>query len=260
MGSVKAILFDKDGTLSNSENQLIHLAYLRIKEAENIYKRNTTKEVNIKKLNKLLSQIYGLEASGLNPSGGLAVASRQKNLISTATIFSLLGEPWPLSENLANKIFKSVDKIIQSNPQQKIKKGLLPGASKLLASLKESGIICSLISNDSSLGIKEFIDGNNLNQEIQSFWSAENIPAKPDPLAILQLCKSLNIKPGECALIGDADSDLQMGKEAGIQIVLGYTGGWRQKPELSKHVDLINHWDELKVEQNTKVPTNIQFK
>ena len=34
IGEVKGVLFDKDGTLSNSENYLKELAFLRINEAK----------------------------------------------------------------------------------------------------------------------------------------------------------------------------------------------------------------------------------
>jgi len=51
-----------------------------------------------------------------------------------------------------------------------------------------------------------------------------------------------------CALIGDADSDLHMAREAGVALTLGYVAGWQQPPRLSGHQHLIQHWRELQVE------------
>ena len=39
---------------------------------------------------------------------------------------------------------------------------------------------------------------------------------KPDPGDVRGLCKQLNLDPSQCALSGDADSDLLMARRAGI--------------------------------------------
>ena len=79
------------------------------------------------------------------------------------------------------------------------------------------------------------------------------IAACPDPEAIKKLCKIIKLSPCECALVGDADSDLTMAHEAGISVILGYTAGWTQSPSLTKHQHLVHHWDELSIQQNSKV-------
>ena len=88
---------------------------------------------------------------------------------------------------------------------------------------------------------------------MRHFWSADDSPAKPDPAAVEELCKTLGLHPSECALIGDADSDLTMARQSGIGITLGYTGGWSKKPNLTEHEYLINNWNELTIEPNIKM-------
>lgn len=52
----------------------------------------------------------------------------------------------------------------------------------------------------------------------------EDAPAKPDPTAILQLCKRWQLAVTEVAIVGDYRFDLEAGRRAGSRTVL-YTAG-----------------------------------
>ncbi len=246
IGLVKGVLFDKDGTLSNSEKYLQNLAYARIKKAKHIYNQNLESEEVLENLEKLLSISYGITSQGqIQPEGLIAIGSRENNLIATAAIFSLLGKNWAESLETATEIF-SVDDA-QQNSQ------VLPGAKKVLQSLNKARVQCAIISNDSSKGIQTFLKANSLAHYFSKIWSSENLPSKPNPKAIDLLCKSLGLKPEECALIGDADTDLQMAQKAGIKIRLGYIAGWSKQPQLTRQTKILHHWDDLKIDLETKV-------
>ena len=121
---------------------------------------------------------------------------------------------------------------------------IIPGAKKILNDLNKAGAICTLISNDSKKGIEEFIQINNLEGTFKFFWSAEDYPSKPDPIAVKNLCKKINLIPSDCALIGDADTDLKMGKEANIGIILGFQGGWTNQPSFSEKKNTFSHLNQ----------------
>ena len=254
LGEVKGVLFDKDGTLSNSEAHLIDLSKERLQEAQTRFKGGKTSKEEKEELMQLLSKAYGKTAKGIKPSGTLAVASRHDNLITMATVFCLLGETWPEAIRVAEEVF-SVVEIQQSEASTKIRGNtLLPGAMRMLEDLTSQGIICALISNDTSSGIESFLLKNRLTGKLSpQFWSAENTPAKPHPDAIKGLCNLLGLHPNQCAMIGDADSDLRMAKMANIPIILGYISGWETSPHLTEHQNLIYHWNDLKVQATTKV-------
>ncbi|MEB3333382.1 MAG: HAD family hydrolase, partial [Cyanobacteriota bacterium] len=55
------------------------------------------------------------------------------------------------------------------------------------------------------------------------------------------------LSPSNCALIGDANSDLRMGRSAGVALTIGYRGGWRQAVTLDPGYPSLNHWRELVV-------------
>ncbi len=253
IGTVQGILFDKDGTLSNSESHLFNLAQLRVREASRILKSQGATSKSIKKLEKFLSIAYGMTNDGIDPHGTIAIGSRENNKISTATIFCLLGEKWPKALELSNIVFEIVDNLDNSFNKQSEQRKLLPGVRQTLENLQSANITCALISNDSRAGIQSFLSKNNLRGFLSHYWSADDYPCKPDPAAVSELCKNLGLEPAECALIGDADSDLSMARESGIGITLGYTGGWSQKPDLTEHQHLIHNWNELTINQNTKL-------
>ena len=63
--------------------------------------------------------------------------------------------------------------------------------------------------------------------------------------AVLELCDRLGLPPQRCALVGDAETDLQMALEAGIGGVIGFTGGWKRAPELPSAQHLLHSWTDL---------------
>ncbi len=248
VGCIKAVIFDKDGTLSNSEECLVELAKTRIIFFEDKFKKSKLNNIKIWLLKKLLVSVYGLKKNCLSANASLAIASREQNIISTATIFTLFGFDWFQSLSIGKEIFDEVD-IYLSNQKGNMQKHrtLIPGALDLLISLKKKGVSIALMTNDTQGGIEEFICRNKLEDIFDYYWSAENKPTKPNPEAVIELCKKMNLNPSDCALISDADTDLRMAKEAGITIVVGFNGGWQTPPALLENRFLIEKLNELKI-------------
>ncbi len=252
VGHIKSLIFDKDGTLSNSEKYLLELAKTRILFTEKKFAQLKISKFKILLLRRLLSSIYGLKNSYLKANGIMAIASRDQNIVSTATIFSLFGFDWSKSLLMSQEIFEQVD-IFLSNQKKHNQntRPLVSGALDLLISLKNKGVTIALMTNDTNAGIEEFIHKNKLEGLFDYLWSSDNKPLKPNPLAVIELCKRMNLKPSECALISDADTDLKMAKEADISIIIGFTGGWKNPPRLDEKQFLIEELNELKIHRNT---------
>ena len=248
VGFIKAIIFDKDGTLSNSEEYLLELAKIRIDFAISKLKKLKINNFKIFLLKKLLNTVYGLKNQILSANASLAIASREHNIISTATIFTLFGFDWFKSLSLSEEIFDEVDIFLENNNTNMQKhRTLIEGAFDLLFSLKNKGVSIALMTNDTKVGIEEFIFENKLEGIFDYLWSSENKPSKPNPKAVIELCKKMNFNPSECALISDADTDLRMAKKAGIPVVIGFNGGWKNPPTLNEKRFLIEKLNELKI-------------
>ena len=251
VGFIKAAIFDKDGTLSNSEDFLVELAKTRIEFAVNKFKKLKINSFKIILLRKLLNAVYGLKKQFLSANASLAIASKEHNIISTATVFTLFGFDWFKSLSISEEIFDEVDIFLFNNKAHKQKdKTLISGAFDLLFSLKDHGVCIALMTNDTQAGIEEFVLRNKLEGIFDYLWSAEKKPSKPKPEAVMELCKNMNVNPSECALISDADTDLRMAKKAGVPIVVGFTGGWKTPPTLNEKTFLVEKLNELKIHSN----------
>lgn len=235
---IRAVLFDKDGTMSNSEPHLSTLAIARIRHCLELGGRDQPAQ-----LDDLLRRAYGLLPDGaLDPAGITAVAARDHNLISTAVALSQVGHGWPDALALAEASFALADRELQHQPRGT---PATDGLSDLLDAMLSLGLQLAVISNDDRQGIQAFLEHHGYTRRISAIWSAEDRPRKPDPQAIHHLCDRLGVAPQQCALVGDANSDLRMAKSAGVAVVLGYRGGWQRPVQLEAEFPLLDHWGEL---------------
>jgi phosphoglycolate phosphatase len=248
---IQAVLFDKDGTMSRSEPHLLSLASTRIRHCLSLVEPQAREE-----LSQLLSRAYGMQPHDdcLDPAGITAVAARDHNLISTAVALTLVGHGWPESLAMAQETFHRADRERPANaPAAPITSGFLD----LLAELRGAGVLCAVISNDGQGGIQDFLEHHSLSEHIAAIWSADHQPRKPDPRAVHQLCDNLDLPPSRCALIGDANSDLHMARSAGVALVMGYRGGWRQPVALEESYPHVDHWGELSVSETLETPPGV---
>jgi len=243
---IEAVLFDKDGTLSHSEPMLEGLAQERIRTCLRLTPPHLEEPPQwTHDLQELLSRAYGIRAGRIDPAGITAVASRDHNLIATATALTQMGLGWPAALAVSEQVFALTDDLHGQGAGHRPQP--TPGVASLLASLRQAGIGCAVISNDHETGIRAFLAAHGLQDRFQGLWSADHRPAKPDPRAVHALCAELGVEPSRCALVGDADSDLRMAVAAGVPVVLGYRGGWREPPPLREDGPRLGHWSELQV-------------
>ena len=241
--AIRAVLFDKDGTMSHSEPMLTALAESRILHCLE-QTVGSSAPGRSEELKDLLHRAYGLIPNhGLHPAGLTAVAAKDHNLISTATALTQVGLGWPEALTIAEKVFAITDRLHAEEliPKPEPTEGLI----KLLQELRSHDVLCAVISNDHEQGIQAFLDQHELRPLFQGLWSADHRPRKPDPGAVHGLCQDLGVSPSECALIGDANSDLSMARAAGVGVILGYSSGWRRPLDLDPSFPHLKHWDEL---------------
>ncbi|MEY2643721.1 MAG: hypothetical protein RLZZ611_370 [Cyanobacteriota bacterium] len=250
LGEVDAVLFDKDGTLSISEPELVTLAQARV-----FLCLDQVESPLRPALTDLLHRAYGLHplspaGAVICPAGITAVASRDHNLIATATALVQVGLGWPEALALSEQVFAEADAADARRAAAGPDRGTsrtTEGLRGWLDQLQAAGVRCAVISNDDVAGIEHFLASHGLEPYFAAIWSAEHRPRKPDPAAVHGLCAELGVQADCCALIGDANSDLRMAVAAGIphQRALGYTAAWSVPPPLAEPHPLVHHWSEL---------------
>jgi phosphoglycolate phosphatase len=67
----------------------------------------------------------------------------------------------------------------------------------------------------------------------------DGLPIKPAPDMILKLCHDLSIAPARAIMIGDAAPDLEMGRVAGVGLVVGVLSGISPAALLAPHADVL---------------------
>lgn len=114
------------------------------------------------------------------------------------------------------------------------------GIKELLEELRKRNIRIAVLSNKPhkrTVEVVEKLFGKGYFHVIQG--QAPEIKRKPNPEGALMIMRSLGISPSECLYVGDTDTDMQTGKAAGL-FTVGVLWGFRDREELEKnHADAI---------------------
>ncbi len=109
---------------------------------------------------------------------------------------------------------------------------LYPGISNLLDELTRRGLKMNVLSNKPDNFTKEMVD------RLLSCWNFENVfgalpgvPKKPDPTQALRIARKLDITPSAFIYMGDSDTDMQTAVNAGMYPV-GALWGFRTAAEI----------------------------
>lgn len=106
------------------------------------------------------------------------------------------------------------------------------GMERVLSTLKERGVIQVILSNKAhelttlvaeALGLGRWCD--------EVIGERPDFPRKPDPAVVLDILSRHMINPGEAAIVGDGDTDMQVGRTAGM-MTCGVTWGLHTRSQL----------------------------
>ena len=112
--------------------------------------------------------------------------------------------------------------------------GAYEGIRELLAFLRENHISCAVLSNkphDRTLDNVWAVFGKECFDRIYGEREDEGIAKKPAPDGVEAICRELGVSGEECLYFGDTNTDMETGKNAGVDTV-GVTWGFRSREEL----------------------------
>ncbi len=206
--NIEAIIFDKDGTLADSESFLRELAF----------KRARLIDAQIPGTGEPLLMAFGVEENRLNPTGLMAVGSHHENLIVSAGYIAETGRTWFESLTIAKKSFQEADKAL---PNRGNISPLFTGSLEVLETLFSAGLKLGILSADSTQGVTNFVENHQLRPYIELIMGVDSGLSKPDPRLFLQACETMNVSPEKTLMIGDSQGDIAMAKNAGAAGVIG---------------------------------------
>lgn len=105
---------------------------------------------------------------------------------------------------------------------------LFPGIERVLDILEANNRNWGIVTNKPGWLTGPLLEKLKLQQRAQCVISGDTLPfSKPRPEPLLHACKLMNCLPAETAYVGDAERDIEAGRNAGMPTVIagyGYIG------------------------------------
>lgn len=109
------------------------------------------------------------------------------------------------------------------------------GIVELLAALKERGLAIAVLSNKphvETINVIETLFGKDYFDVIQG--QKDDVPIKPSPQGVFRILEILGLRASDILYLGDTATDMQTGKNAGA-FTVGALWGFREKKELEEN-------------------------
>lgn len=106
------------------------------------------------------------------------------------------------------------------------------GISEMLDRLRAEGFKLAVISNKPDPTVKQLCKMFFGDKLALAYGGRENVPLKPDPCALFEICEQLGVKNSEVAYFGDTGVDMETGRRFGAKLNVGVLWGFRDKEEL----------------------------
>ena len=234
--NIQAIIFDKDGTLANVE---IYLKSLGQKRARLV-------DAKIPGVQEPLLLAFGLEPSGINPAGLLAVGSRRENEIAAAAYVSETGRDWAEALQIAVGAFQEADSYLKPKA---VHTPLFADTGDWVAQFAQAGLKIGILSADTTTSVKEFIDTYQLSSSISAYQGVDSSSefSKPDPRFYEAICHQLAVPPAQTLMVGDSTLDMMMARAAHSAGCIGVSWGWQTKVAIAQATCMIDRISELQM-------------
>lgn len=234
---IKAIIFDKDGTLEDSH------AYLRLLA----YKRARLLDAQIPGIGETLLMAFGIDGENLNPEGLMAVGSRRENEIAAAAYIAETGRSWFESVAIAQDAFTRSDQMLHNPLEGAIASPMFAQTPEVLRYLYQSGLKLGILSASRTQSIQNFIDSHQLADYLEFILGADGDLTKPDPRFYRAACQRLGVEPQATLMVGDAQGDIAMAQEAGAAGAIAINRYRKNLTSLAKADVIITQLSDLQV-------------
>lgn len=124
-----------------------------------------------------------------------------------------------------------------------------PGIPALLKNLNSQKIKIAILSNKPQINTEDCMNDYFPDIKFDLVYGArKGVPLKPDPTAVLEIIKSLNVKKDETLFIGDSDIDIETALNAKIKPI-AVDWGFRSREILKKYnIKIVSNSRELENE------------
>ena len=232
--NIQAVIFDKDGTLEDSQVFLRELGQ----------KRSRLIDAQIPGIGEPVLRAFGIDGETLDPTGLMAVGSRRENEIAAAAYIAQTGRGWLESLAIARSAFEESDRYLKDAANTS---PLFAGSLDVLKVLSKTGLKLGILSAATTERVQSFVKRHQLDPYIQLEQGVDDGPSKPDPVLFLQACQTLGVAPTSTLMVGDSAGDIEMARRAGAAGCIGICWGTPEAAHLEAADVTISQLDEIQV-------------
>jgi len=197
---IKLIVFDWDGTLMDSEAQIVTCLHAAIAD------------LGLEPMDDLtVKNVIGL---GLREAIDTLVPGRDERFQQAFV------------DHYRNYWF-------QSGASQ-----LFEGVPEVLDTLRQQQLLLGIATGKARRGLDRVLGETNLATRFHATRCADEAPSKPHPRMLLEIMAELDVLPGETLMVGDTEYDMEMASNAGVAKIAVRTGVHTQE-RLNRHAPLV---------------------
>lgn len=225
--NTKAIIFDKDGTLLDFDAFWVTVSISAVKD---ILKELDCKDVAAE---DVLSAL-GVEDGITNIDGVLC-----------SSTYSKIGDNihYALSKCGYNFDIERVCAITLDAFARHVDKGVIKATCEnirdVLMEIKNAGIKIFVVTSDILFTTEKCLRGLGIHDLFDAIYTDDgDIPPKPEPDCIYDICKRFSFAPDEIIMVGDTVNDVNFAKNGGIKMI-GVAKGEKNIERFLKHTDIV---------------------
>ncbi|SCM74096.1 HAD-superfamily hydrolase, subfamily IA, variant 1 [uncultured Pleomorphomonas sp.] len=203
---IRAVLFDKDGTLLD-----YHLTWGPINVAA-----ADIAAAGDRVLADRLLVLGGMDRTSMITRPGSLLAAAHTTEIAAAWVKA--GSPLPLDD-----LSRRLDALFTASATGSVPIGDLDAC---FSALRAAGLTLGIASSDNEASIRLMLDHLGLAHHmsfVTGYDSGHGV--KPGPGMALAFAAALGLRPSEIAVVGDNSHDIDMGRSAGAGLVIGVLSG-----------------------------------
>jgi HAD superfamily hydrolase (TIGR01509 family) len=197
-GSLKAICFDMDGTLLDSEPLHAEALWQMVSQGRDSV---SYKEHHLKNADDLHEQFVGMCDQDV-----------YQELVDSGL--------WSDESSMEDFIHFKNGQLTTHMEQSLLEKVLRPEALVFLDFLKDQGIKIALVSASQKVVVESFVSRLGLGRYFDVVHGAEDTAeTKPSPMPYQSACQKMGVLPVECMAFEDSSTGLQSATDAGLNVV-----------------------------------------
>lgn len=218
---MRAILFDKDGTLLDFEATWTPL---------------------YRKMAEILAEGDPSRAAAMLSAGGydsLTGRMRAGSVLAAGTTDQIVSAWFP---SLSGAAFRAMVARVDDafHDHGKAHSVPVPGVAATLDRLAAEGYRMGVATNDATLAATAALAALGLDRRLSAVFGYDSVPRpKPAPDTVLLFAEAVGVAPGEVAVVGDNRYDLEMARAAGAGLAVGVLTGNSGPEELAGLADIV---------------------